>query len=347
MIAGATAAAIQELPQYLIQGLMSGTYSAKGGVIMDAAGKVLGHVATSAAEGGLAPLSVVGGIGSNIQLYRLSGEVQKVLSYSMAGTFLAGLGVAVSVGGFLYLSRQMVQLNKKLIDLTDETKDIKNILLSDFHARLRGAIDDYKLLTTVSKPDLRQQILLRSQRSFGDLAHFFKARMQNSSKLVEVVAAEGYFVLAALGHTTCTSDLGMWDESHSALATHHTDWQLIARQQAGSLLGLEDPTRLLHRQYVDELPTDTLIQIMDFVHDRERGVEWLDDLRRDLSDRTMILAGRRVDARSVEYVKSLPARNDVLNGYSAHFGYLADQKLSATEFATTISGYLEQSQVEA
>jgi hypothetical protein len=92
---------------------------------------------------------------------------------------------------------------------------------------------------------------------------------------------------------------------------------------------------------------DAAGKVLGHVAASTRGVEWLDDLRRDLSDRTMILAGRRVDQRSVEYVKSLPARNDVLNGYSAHFGYLADQKLSATEFATTINGYLEQSQVEA
>ena len=333
MLTGLSGAALDGLPQRLVQTLLSGNYQANGGVIMDAAGKVIAHIASDSVTG--VPVSVLSSVAGNIQLYKLSGEVQKVLSYSMASTALAGLGLAVSLGGFVYLS-------KKVGDLERRIEEVKDILLSEYMSRFRGAIDDYKLASNIDRDHLRQPILLRAQRSFGDFAHFFNARMRSSSKLPDIVAAEGYYVLAALGHAMCSSDLEMWEESQASLAEHYSNWQALARQQTHELLGFDEPTRLLHRQYVDELPTETLIQLLDFAHDEQRNIGWLDDMRRDLSDRTMLMTVGRVDPRSIYFARSLRARNDVLAGYLGHFRYLADNRLSATEFSSAVSGHLEQ-----
>ena len=346
MIAGASAAAWQQMPQQLIEGLLSGSYAANGGVITDAAGNMLGLVATTAADGGFGPLAIVSRIGSNIQLYRLSAEVQKVLTYSVATTALAGLGLAVSLGGFVYLARRMGVLEKRLSQIERDTKEIIDILITKIASEFQGALDDYRVASTIHEEHLRQSILLRAQREFGNHAHFFKARMERSSKFIDVVAAEGYFVLAALGHTMCSSDLGMWDESHQALSSHHSDWHDFAKRKTHSLLSLDSPTRLLHRQYVDELPTDTLVKILDFAHDQPRGIEWVDELRRELSDRTMIMAVGRVDRENIEFVKVLRARHETLTGYLGHFEYLAKQRIPVSNFATTISGYLESTQVQ-
>jgi hypothetical protein len=320
------------LSQQILQALASGTHQASGGVIMDAAGKVIAHIAGGASIG--SPVSLVSSLAGNIQIYKLSGEVQKVLSYSMASTALSGLGLAVSLGGFVYLSKKVGALEVKI-------EEIKDILLSEYMSRFRGAIDDYRLASNIDRDQLRQPILLRAQRSFGDFAHFFNARMRNSSKLPDIIAAEGYYVLAVLGHAMCSSDLGMWEESQASLAEHYFSWQALARQQTRELLGLDEPARLLHRQYVDELPTETLVQLLDFTHDKQRNIGWLDDMRRGLSDRTMLMAVGRVDPRSIHFAQALRARNDVLAGYLGHFRYLADNRLSATEFSAAISGSLE------
>jgi hypothetical protein len=333
MLTGLSGAALAGLPQQLIQALASGNYQATGGVIMDAAGRVISHIVADSATG--LPISVLSSVAGNIQIHKLSGEVQKVLSYSMASTALAGLGLAVSLSGFVYLS-------KKVGDLERRIEEVKDILLSEYMSRFRGAIDDYKLASNIDRDHLRQPILLRAQRSFGDFAHFFNARMRSSSKLPDIVAAEGYYVLAALGHAMCSSDLEMWEESEASLAEHYSNWQTLARQQTRELLGLDEPARLLHRQYVDELPTEILIQLLDFTHDEQRNTGWLDDMRRGLSDRTMLMAVGRVDPQSIRFARALRARNDVLAGYLGHFRYLADNRLSATGFSSAVSARLEQ-----
>ena len=339
--------AIQELPPQLADLLLSGAYSADGGVLKDAAGSVLGHIAAPLAETvstglPLGPLSLVSAVGRNVQLYRLSEDVQKVLTVSMAGTVLAGLGLAVSIGGFIYLSRRMTALERRLSQLESDTKTIRDILLTEYRAKLSGAMDDYRNATKTEDSGLQKQVLLRAQRTFGDLAYIYRDLMRDLPKLVDKTAAEQYFVLSSIGHTMCLSDLGFWDDAHTSLETHYAHWASLAKQQTAGLLELNEPAKLLHRQYVDALPSETLIAILDFAGPERRGLGWIDEIRRGLADTTLVLAIGRIDDHAIEVAKSLVARDKGLNSYVDHFHFLAQRKVSVTRFANAVDGYLQQ-----
>ena len=161
--------------------------------------------------------------------------------------------------------------------------------------------------------------------------------MRDSDKLVDKSAAEQHFVLSSIGHAMCLSDLGFWDEARSSLANHHAAWQSLARQQTTDLLELKEPAKLLHRQYVDALPTETLIAVLDFAENEKRGLSRIDEIRRELADKPLVLAIGRIEEPAIDVAKSLAARDKVLKRYVDHFDFLARSEIGVTDFSNAVS----------
>lgn len=331
------------IPAEYLSGLASGALTAHGGVVRDAGGQIVAHLVAPAAQAldlvpGAGVANLVSGVAANAQLAALSQSVQQVLNVAIAGTVLSGLGLATSIVGFTYLSSRLKKVDQKLDSLAKQAKEIKQILQSSQRARLNSAIDDYRLSSQTDDQETRRGLLLKAQSSFGELTHHYKSQIAELSKPEEIEASEGYFVIACLGGVICTSDLGMGEAARDRLSGHYEDWRKLARLQCRSLLELDEPARLLDSRYVDALPAESLIRILDFTNDTERGVCWIDDLRKGMSKTTLFKSAvRSVDKPVINFAKSLPVRCDVLQSYVAHFGFLADRKISATKF----SGVLE------
>ena len=333
----------RSIPSTLWTGLATGKYTAHGGVIRNVAGQIVGHLAMPAASAAipvvgpaLAGLAGASSLVANAQLVSLSRDVQKVLSFAMANTVLSGLGLATSIVGFVYLTTRINQIDSAFREIDADVKDIKRILQSSVRARLQGAVDSYRLAEATEDLGTRKDLLMQARHVFGELVHHYKAEFAESVKLEELVVAEGHFVVACIGNAMCTSDLGMCDAAARDLGVHHSDWQTIARRRCENLLDLNNATRLLDGRYVDALPTKTLIRVLDFAHGKKRGIGWIDEIRKPLGKMKIPDFGG-INEPSIEFAKSLQARDDVLDSYAAHLTFLAPKKVSVTEFARTIS----------
>lgn len=339
----------REIPREFLAGLISGKYTVHGGVIREA-GSIVKHLAVPAAKAapsivgfvpGMGIVAAAGGLAANAQLIALSKDVQQILSLSMANTALSGLGLATTIAGVVYLSNRISEIDQKLNELVADTKAIKMILESSQRARLLAALDTYQLACESSEPDKRE-FLMQARSAFTELTHHYKSQVAGLSKLAEIEASEGHFVVAFLGNAICTSDLGFGDAAAKDLSRHYADWKAMARQHCARLLDLNNGTRLLDGGYLDVLPTKTLIRLMDFARDERRGSRWIDDLRRPLGKKMKLPDFGTVAKEDIEFAKALQARNDVMESYVSHFSFLADRKISATAFSHTLEDVRKQ-----
>lgn len=328
------------IPTEALIGLVSGSLTLHGGVVRDAAGRIVAHLALPAAT---AAFKSVPGIGlvtelvTNYQLRSISNDVQKVLDIALANTALSGLTLATSMIGFAYLAAKARQIDSKLEALTRQTKEIKQILQSHQRSQLLEAIDSLRHAGLADDSETRRQLLLQSKQTFGELAHHYKAQMSERTDLPEIEASEEFFTLACIGGVMCTREIGLFGPARDDLLAHYTDWKELAKHQAAHFLNLEESGRLLDARYVETLPAAVLVEILDFANGTSKQIAWIDELRLQLGKGTLLAAAvRPLDKAAIDYAKKLRARNDVLQSYVAHYSFLADRQLSSSGFGSLL-----------
>ncbi len=345
------------IPIEYLAGLASGSLSLHGGVIRNAAGQIVAHLALPASAGFLNVIPGVGAIGAvinGIQLQTLATDVaavkaatEQVLNYSMATTALSGLGLVTSVTGFAFIASRLKRIDQRLNSIEKQTKAIKLFLQSSQHAQLMTAIDHLRHSHQAQDAETRRHLLLQSKQLFTTLAHHYQSLLGESTDLAELSASEDCYVLACIGSVMATSDLGMSDVAQDEMHRHYRDWRVIARKHCGKLLLKDDPARLLDARYVETLPAASLIKFLDFTNDSQRGIQWFDDLRRTLDKTTLLrsaLVG--VELPVIEYANKLLVKNEVLQGFSAHMEFLAHKKLSISYLARCVEEIRERNGAE-
>lgn len=340
MLEGLGLTVARAIPAEALIGLASGSLTLHGGVVRDAAGRIVAHLALPAAT---AAFKSVPGVGlvtelvTNYQLKSISDDVQKVLDVALVNTALSGLTLATSLVGFAYLAAKVRQIDSKLEALTKQTREIKQILQSHQRSQLLEAIDSLRHAGLASDADTRRQLLLQSKQTFGELAHHYKAQMSERSDLQEIEASEEFFTLACIGSVMCTSELGLFLPARDDLLAHYTDWKELAEQQAAHFLNLEEAGRLLDARYVESLPAAALVEMLDFANGTSKHIAWIDELRLQLGKGTLLAAAvRPLDRAAIDYAKKLRARNEVLQSYVAHYSFLADKQLSSSGFGSLL-----------
>ncbi len=331
---------LRTIPNDALLGLATQTLSLHGGVVRDGAGRIVAHLAmpaTSAALNAVPGLGLMGDLATAYQLQNISRDVQSVLNLSLVNTALSGLTLATSIVGFVYLAAKMKQVNGKLDALAKQSKEIKDFLQAGNDAKLRAAIDDFRHSTQAPDSDTRRHLLLKAKGSFTELAHHSTAQLHSLTDVAAIEATEDFFILACMGAVLCTSDLGMYIAARDDLARYRQEWSTVARLHCRRLLQLDDPGRLLDARYVESLPAQTIVEILDFAKSTNKGITWIDDLRKSTGTTTMLSSAlRQLDKPTIDFAKKLHARSDVLDSYAAHYAFLADKKVSATHFAATL-----------
>ncbi|MCV2219003.1 hypothetical protein [Thauera sp. Sel9] len=347
----------RSIPTDQLAGLATGTLKLHGGVIRDTAGRIVSHLAMPASSGlfnGIPGLGAVGTIINGIQLQSLSSSVaavktatEQVLSYSMATTALSGLGLVTSITGFAFLASRLKRIDQRLDSIEKQTKSIKRFLQSSQRAQLMAAIDHLRLSSQATDEAMRRDLLLQSKHSFTTLVHHYRSQLDEIEDIVELAASEECYMLACIGSVMATSDLGMGKAASDEMEKHRQTWQTLARQHCGRLLLGDDPARLLDSRYTQAIPTAGLIGFLDFVNGTQRGVQWIDELRRTLGKMTFVRnAYSTVEPPVIEYASKLLVKNEVLQGFSAHMGFLAEKKLSISYFANQVEEVREREGAE-
>lgn len=337
----------RSIPVDQVIGLATGNLTLHGGVIRDTAGRIVSHLAMPTSAGllnAVPGLGVIGSIVNGIQLQTLSSNVaavkaatEQILNYSMATTALSGLGLVTSVTGFAFLASRLRRIEQRLDAIEKQTKAIKRFLQSSQRAKLLAAIDHLRLSQRATDEAMRRDLLLQSKQSFTTLAHHYRSQFDEIEDIIELSASEDCYMLACLGSVMTTSDLGMGDAAKDEMEKHRQEWQALARKHCGKLLLQDDPAHLLDTRYVQSLPAANLIRFLDFVNGTQRGVQWIDELRKALDKTTLVrstFSGR--DSSVIDYANKLLVKNEVLQGFSAHMAFLVEKKVSISDFSSKV-----------
>ena len=335
MIDGFGINVLRQVPIEYISGIVSQIYSVHGGVIREAAtGRIVAHLAipeAGAALAGAVPgLGFLGDLAQTYQLHALSQNVQQVLSVSLANTALAGLGLATSLAGFVYLSR-------KLSALDGRVAEIKDWLASGSEGQLRAAVADLSHSARAQEPETRRQLLLSAKSSFTGLAHHYRSQAAIAKSIAVAEVYEDYSVTAMIGAVMCVSDLGLHDAAAEDFKALRAEWSSAARTRVASLLDLENAARLLDGRYAAALPAASLVAILDFAKDESRGIGWIDELRKGFGTVASLTSGLRPLADdAIAYARKLRAKNDVLANYEEHFRYLSARRMTVSSFSKLV-----------
>lgn len=331
MLEGLGFTVLRQIPLEYVTGIAKGIYSAHGGVIRDHAGRIVAHLALPVASSSIGTIPGVGTVGQVMQTYQLhalSESVQQVLAVSLANTALSGLGLVTTLAGVVYLSQKLSRIEAQIAE-------IKGWLQSTSDGQLRAAIADLKHAARTTDPDTRRQLLGASKSSFTSLAHHYRTQAASAKSPKVAGVYEEFSVTAALGAVMATSELiGLEDAAGEDFLSFRNEWASMARGQVRNLLELENSARLLDGRYAEKLPAAELVRLLDFANEEERGISWLDGLRRGYGTATALTSSwRPISDEGIEFSRRLRARHDVLSSFDEHFRFLRARRLSVATFA--------------
>lgn len=353
------------IPTEHVAGLLTGVYKLHGGVLRDGAGRIVAHLAlpeaaASAAMSMVPGLDVISSLMTAGQVVALGRSVEQVrqsletvLTVSVTGAALSGMGLVTSLGGFAYLSRRLKILDDKLSRLERGIKEIEFLIKCQQKAQLYEALDT--LFQTehmgAKRHRLRRDLLLQCKETFGTLAHFYREIWAKASIPEVADGADEFYALSFTGAAYAASELGMGAEAWDVLAKHFASWSELARQHAKKQLVGGDLSRLLDADLVEVLPAAELVLLLDFAHDEEKGVSWFDDLLRapiPITRRIPVPIPRRPkkDSSFIEMPRRLHARHQVLDSTVVHFEALSRSELTVSQFGGVVNDAFVQSDNE-
>ncbi|NDP49483.1 MAG: hypothetical protein GZ085_14065 [Sulfuriferula multivorans] len=102
---------------------------------------------------------------------------------------------------------------------------------------------------------------------------------------------------------------------------------------------------------VVDLPARDLIDTLDFVNNTQKGIDWIDEIRRlptslgpafqkSLPGAFQRFVAPASEKPAIDFSKRLRARNNVLSANIAHFDFLQDKKISANYFSNQVKQVL-------
>ena len=310
---------VRAIPPEVMMGIITGKYKPYGGVIRWAAGtenagQIVRHLIPSSFNPvGIIPgLDFIPGIIANVQLeqvkaatrqikeiaqfntdqlFQLSGQVnslsqmtQQVLQMATGTAILSGLNLTVSCVGFAVINNRLNAIDNKLQEIQKDVKEIKSFLETTERAQLFYALKQLLKVGDNIPVEHRHTILHDSRKKLGEINMRYQELLSQSHTIEIAMANEEYFSLIALAHTRCTAELGMLEIALQEIKEMNIFWQAQARQIAKEVLIGKYPERFLASDFVDDVPTRELIQWLDFASEEQKGLIWIDDLRRKIKE---------------------------------------------------------------
>ena len=128
--------------------------------------------------------------------------------------------------------------------------------------------------------ETRRQLLVHCRQTLGTLHHHYTAQFVGARSEAGLSAAEEYFTITAIAHALCAGELDMFDTAARDFEASYQCWTDLCRKVVKEKLLRIGPQRFLGSRYADYVRTDELIDLMDFAYDEEKGIGWIDELRR-------------------------------------------------------------------
>ena len=329
------------IPKDALLGLINGSYSLHGGVVRDVGGKIVAHLAMPSTM-----VSAVPGMGwvadafqtyqlreIGLSLTRVEGQLATVMQLSMATVALSGLNVVVSIAGFAFLARKLSEVNRRLGQIEKATRKIQSTLDAVRYGRLQGAIDGLRHASLATVPATKHALLMQSKQVFGQLVPEYTSLWRSDPSLETIEALDDCYTIAMVGHALSMSELDDTGVAHAEFERDHLAWRRLAQEYCRDSVLRDNPERLLHHKYLAIMPSNALIGLLDFAHGSDRKLAWIDDLRQMEADASILrLPSFASEDSSLQFARKLVAKDAVLQGYSAHFAFLAERGIRASAF---------------
>lgn len=342
----------RSIPDSMLLGVLSGEYNIFGGVIRDSSGKIVAHLINSATPGNLLSLipSSVSGVfpGANIyQLHQIGSDINQLLSLAKVSMVFSGLTLAVSAASFFFLNKKLNAIDCKLNQIASDVKSIKKFLDLQERGRLITALRSLKDLEKIIDLSIRNKILINSRQVFGEIHEKYKELLIQESSMKEIISAEEYFIITALGHSLCSAELGLLEQAKSDLLEAQNIWHRSAQSFIKNHILKDDPQRLITKKYADHIKIQEIAYWIDFSKGSHLGIEQINELRRFFSKIEISFSSTPNDDEtlSIGMARKLLERDKVLQGYISQYDYFLSINKKPTEIQNYLSTLSKEDQV--
>ena len=300
------------IPYETYVGLITGQYKLCGGVIRVAqgfpgAGQIVKHLIPTAFSpmGTIPGLNIILGITNSFQLteikkltkfnthqlIQISGQIsslsqttEQVLSVVTGTALLSGLGLTVSCIGFTAINKKLNMIDNKLKTIQKDVKAIKYFLESQERARLRAALNALLKIDEKTAIEHRHTILHNSRNTLAEINMRYRELLSEADSIETAMTYEEYFSLTALAQVRCTAELEMFNVACKEIEETNLFWQEQARRIAKEILIGKYPERFLATDFANDVSIIELVEWLDFIHKKNKGLTWIDDLRLTINE---------------------------------------------------------------
>ncbi|WP_413166963.1 hypothetical protein ACL6C3_09710 [Capilliphycus salinus ALCB114379] len=303
------------------------------------------------------------------QLFELSGQVnslsqvtQQLLQIATGTTILSGLNLAVSCVGFAVINNRLNAIDNKLQEIQKDVKEIKSFLETTERAQLFYALKELLKADDNIPVEHRHTILHDSRKKLGEINMRYQELLSHSNTIEMAMANEEYFSLTALAHARCTAELGMLEIALQEIKEMNLFWQTQARRIAKELLIGEYPQRFIASDFVDDVLVLELTKWLDFAYKDEKGLFWIEELRRNHINEFWYSKGLLRKGKSglnqnvgvglekeknlvIPALRKLMARSEVFEGYVSQYELLKHDQMKPSEFEKEVAALPESSAV--
>lgn len=342
----------RSIPDSVLAGVLSGSYKVFGGVVRNDAGQIVAHLVNAGNPANLlstflSPVNTAFSGLNTYQLYRIGADFQQLIGLAQASMVISGLTLAVSSAGFLFLNNKINKIDKKLEEMAADLKFIKKFLELQERARLISALKVIRELGQIEDISTKTQMLINSRQTLGEIHEKYKALLLEDKSVKELMPAEEYFTITAMGHALCSAELGMYDQATNDLLESQMTWREAAKTFVGEKVIGNEPQRFLTKKYVGHIKSEEIAGWMDFAEDTELGIDRLDQLR-GMSPKIDINIFNSIDkeeAIAIDVARKIVQRDRVLQGYVDQYGYYSSLRKKPSEIQQYFDSLSEESKI--
>lgn len=330
------------VPDSMLTGVLTGAYKVYGGVVRDQGGRIVAHLINSnvpsvALSNVAAPFSAIGSLVNAFQLHRIGLDVSQLIVLAKGTMAMSGISLAASTAGFYFLNRKLSSIASTLSDMARDVKSIKRILELDECARLSSALKDIGDLSSIKDGRIREGILISKSQVLGEIHEKYRMLLESKEDLAEFMTVEEYYTITAVGAAMCKAELGLLGQAASEFKCSNAIWKKCVSEHVKEKIITNEPQRLLGKKYAGHITVEEIIDWGNFANGRNKGIEYIDELRSTMSPFHLSTAISKAEANSLGVARKLVARNYVLEGFVSQFNYFSDNSLRPSQVHAYIS----------
>ena len=174
------------------------------------------------------------------------------------------------------INSKLNEVDKRLKEIQQDVKDIKDFLESSERAKLFSALSELLKVNEKMPVEHSHTILHNCRSKLAEINMRYRQLLSESNTIERAIANKEYFSITALALVRCTVELGMFDIAFKEIDEMNLFWQSQARRIVREILIGEYSERFLATDFVYDVSVRELTQWLDFAFEEQKGLIWID-----------------------------------------------------------------------